>query len=183
MYCEQCNETFPMKASYREVARHLSSHEAIYGELQDCIICHSDSKECPNYRLNNFFDLSETKGQFFFNIHQHNIPMCEHMWINAKKFVDETLSGRKEDLQEWGITQWCPHCFKRVPKDIETCPECGGKVGKNRGGHAGEIIQTRLKQPHPRFTNRLERRLVRSSFGRGPQSRLHNSPDHILSIP
>src|SRR5207247_8805296 len=69
------------------------------------------------------------------------------------------------------------------PKDIETCPECGGKVGKNRGGHAGEIIQTRLKQPHPRFTNRLERRLVRSSFGRGPQSRLHNSPDHILSIP
>ena len=141
LYCEQCNRTFPMKTSYLQVARHESGHEVIYGELQDCVICHCDSKECPNYSLNNFFDLRESKGQFFFNIHQHNISMCEHMWMNAKKFVDETLAGRKEDLKEWGITRWCPHCFKRVPKDVETCPECGGQLGKIESGMVGRSFK------------------------------------------
>jgi hypothetical protein len=141
LYCEQCNRTFPMKTSYLEIARHLSAHEVLYGELQDCIICHCGSKECPNYDQNNFFDLRESKGQFFFNIHQHNIPMCEHMWNNAKKFVDETLAGRKEDLQEWAITQWCPHCLKRVPKDVEICPECGGKMGKIEAGLVGKSLK------------------------------------------
>src|SRR3989442_4043064 len=65
LFCEQCGQTFPIRAKYRDVTRHLGSHEPIYGELQDCIVCHCDVEECPNYTLNNFFDLRETNGQFY----------------------------------------------------------------------------------------------------------------------
>ena len=138
LFCEQCGQTFPIRAKYRDVTRHLGSHEPIYGELQDCIVCHCDVEECPNYTLNNFFDLRETNGQFYFNIHQHNIPMCEHMWANAKNLVDESLADRKEEVTERGITKWCPHCLRRVPKSCETCPECGGKLDKVETGMVGK---------------------------------------------
>jgi hypothetical protein len=94
--CEQCDQRFSMKARRLDVEGHLSSHETGAGELQDCIICHCDSQACPNYGKDNFFDLREKNGDFFFVVHQHNIPMCEHMWRNAKKMVDLGLESAKD---------------------------------------------------------------------------------------
>ncbi len=95
--CEQCGQNFSMKARwFDDVVGHLSSHDLEAGELQDCIICHCDSQACSNYGKDIFFDLREKRGEFFFVVHQHNIPMCEHMWKNAKKWVDEGLEPAKE---------------------------------------------------------------------------------------
>ena len=45
------------------------------------------------------------------------------------------------------------------------------------------LLRPQVSQLWSRLTSRLERRLVRSSSGRGPRSRLHNSPDHNPSTP
>lgn len=91
------------------------------GEFYDEIILHCSFDGCVNKGKDVFVDVRLLDEHPMFYLHDNRIPICEHMWRQAKEDLDYEI----EYLNEQAQLKWCSNCIKRIPKDATVCPECG----------------------------------------------------------
>lgn len=84
-----------------------------------------ENKECTFHGKASGSDIYEMDDRLVVEWHS-DMPMCEHMWEQAKAYIDFELRNQKgEQPPEEMLRWWCPYCTTRIPRTSEKCLNCG----------------------------------------------------------
>lgn len=130
LVCSVCKKTFPLKAPYVDMIDHTASHSRRPPEMIDCVLMRCENKECSFDGRDSGSDVYEIDDRIVVEWHADS-PMCEHMWEQAKAYIDFELKSQKGQLPpEEMLRWWCPYCTTRIPRTSERCPNCGSDLSK-----------------------------------------------------